>query len=124
MIRSHGYVAQRAARQKRIAAEQEARERVSEAREHGRAAGIREEQRRTVRVIGVGDGHILIGEKPKHREVIVPLMSTGFPHYFDPRREVALYERHPTAIFRPVRKAWASGEGHTVVWFDWEFVGC
>lgn len=123
MILRHGYVEQRAARQKRTAEERAAKERELAAKRKSYQDGIRDERERTTAVIGVGETHILIGERPKHRELIVPLSRTDYPHYFDPREIEYRYARIPTVRFRPVRKAWASGQGHTVVWFDWEFVG-
>lgn len=104
-----------------------ASELIAREREKGRSEGFRageaRERERTKAVIGVAKPHLLIGQKPEHREVIVALGPTDSPHFFHPGREIERYHRAPVARFEAVREAWASGEGHTVVWFSWRYIG-
>lgn len=121
MILSHGYVAQRAAREKRLAEERAAKDRATRARADGRREGKQEERRRHELAVVAGEDAIKINP-PANEFVRIALAprryswdASGFDH--DPRY------RAECVLFRARKKAWQSPEGHTVVWWDWEFAG-
>lgn len=122
MILRHGYVAQWTARKKRIAAEREALDDVCAARRNGRREGVEEERRRHELAMVAGPDAIRLNE-PGQEFVKVVLGNSPRSRLvdfsrFDPR------ELYATVVaFRARKKAWQSPEGHTVVWWDWEFVG-
>ena len=126
MILSHGYVAQRAARAKHLSEERAAKDRVTRARSEGRSEGhsdgVREERERNTFELSTADGHRVIGEYPKAEFVRVylgPRHATS-EDFRDLRYHYSANAQVVT--FRALRKAWTSGDGHTVVWFDWERV--
>jgi hypothetical protein len=121
MIRSHGYVAQVAARRKRQAEERAAKDRVNKAHTKGVHDGERRERERHTFECAVADDHKLIGERPKYEFIRIALAPSRVAWAEHDPRELYLDMSH-VVTFRAVRKAWASGHGHTVVWFDWERV--
>lgn len=96
--------------------------------DEGRRQGVLEERERRTLLLGLNEDEMLLGAYPEQETVRVWLPSAqqyGAAMSLEEamnsermRRVMPLHAQFVT--FRAVKKAWRSGTGKTVVWYDWE----
>ena len=97
------------------------RRKVAEARSAGICEGQRIEREKQTLLLTPQKDAVLLGKVPEHQYMRVPLpeLAPVVGRLSVPIEMLGLR----LAAFRAVQKCWATGEGHKVCWFEWQFEG-